>query len=683
MERRRLAHLLRACSKSCIFHGGLQLHAALMKTGLQSDVVLSNDLVDMYGRCGRLDMAREVFEKMPTKNVVSWTVLMAGHLQTGHAEESLERFREMVLSGARPNEFTLSTHLKACGFLGAAGDGKLAHGLCVKIGLEGHVVVGNSISHMYSRTGMIEDAKKMFAIMPVRNLVSWNAMIAGFLLGGDERSALRLFDEMQSQGEAPDEFTFSSLLKACSGLCAAREGTQIHGSLIARGFVGSVNSILPGALIDLYVKCGRISVARKVFDRTTQKNAVLWTALVAGYGQEGLLEEAMELFTQMRRSGDQTDGFLLSSLLGMFADFALVEQGKQVHALTVKLPSGSDVSAANSVLDMYFKCGLAEEASQFFEEMPSKNVISWTVAIDGHGKHGHGKESIRLFEQMEGERVEPDGVTYLALLSACSHAGLVDECKRYYSRLKEDDRIKVRAEHHACMVDLLGRVGRLKEARDLIEGMPVETSVGTWQTLLSACRLHKDLDMGREVLGVLARLDGENPVNYVMMANILADAGRWEECGSLREMMKRRRLKKQGGCSWIEVDRRVHSFFGGDDSHPLTEEIRAALREVERKMKEEAGYVSGSTFALHDVEEESKEDSLRGHSERLAIGLGLVCSGLESTSVIRVYKNLRVCGDCHEFIKGLSKVVRRVLVVRDANRFHRFQDGACSCRGYW
>jgi hypothetical protein len=214
--------------------------------------------------------------------------------------------------------------------------------------------------------------------------------------------------------------------------------------------------------------------------------------------------------------------------------------------------------------------------------------------------------------------------------------------------------------------------------------MPLEANVGIWQTLLSACRVHGDLELGKEVGGILLRLDSENPVNYVMMSNIYADAGYWKECERIRELVKSKKLKKEAGRSWVEIDKEVHFFYGGDDTHPLTEKIHEILKEMERRMKEELGYVYGVKYALHDVEEESKMDNLRVHSEKLAIGLALVCGGLEEgRKVIRVFKNLRVCGDCHEFIKGLSKILRVVFVVRDANRFHRFEDGLCSCRDYW
>jgi pentatricopeptide repeat protein len=355
-----------------------------------------------------------------------------------------------------------------------------------------------------------------------------------------------------------------------------------------------------------------------------------------------------------------------------------------MHAFAIKVPSGVDISVCNSILDMYLKCGMINEAERLFSEMPARNVISWTVMITGYGKHGLGKEAIRLFDEMQLDSTEPDDVTYLAVLLGCSHSGLVEKGQEYFSRLCSYHGIKARVEHYACMVDLLGRAGRLKEAKNLVDSMPLEANVGIWQTLLSACRVHGDLELGKEVGGILLRLDSENPVNYVMMSNIYADAGYWKECERIRELVKSKKLKKEAGRSWVEIDKEVHFFYGGDDTHPLTEKIHEILKEMERRMKEELGYVYGVKYALHDVEEESKMDNLRVHSEKLAIGLALVCGGLEEgRKVIRVFKNLRVCGDCHEFIKGLSKILRVVFVVRDANRFHRFEDGLCSCRDYW
>ncbi|KAG2575857.1 hypothetical protein PVAP13_7KG365100 [Panicum virgatum] len=652
MERRKMiADLLRASAKSSALRGGVQLHAALTKLGFGSDTMLSNNLIDMYAKCGKLAMAAEVFDGMPGRNVVSWTALMVGFLQQGEARECLRLLGEMRASSeAAPNEYTLSASLKACGVAGDTSAGVRIHGVCVRTGYQEHHVVANSLVLMYSKGGRIGDARRVFDGTAFRNLITWNAMISG-------------------------------LLKACSGLGAARQGAQVHAAMTARGFSAASNAILAGALVDLYAKCRCLPVAMQVFESLERKNAIQWTAVVVGHAQEGQVREAMELFRRFWSSGVRADAHLLSGVVGVLADFALVEQGRQVHCYTVKNPGGLDVSLGNSMVDMYLKCGLVDEAQRLFHEMPARNVVSWTAMINGLGKHGLGREAIGMFQQMRADGVEPDEVAYLALLSACSHAGLVEECRFYFSRILQERR---KAEHYACMVDLLGRAGELREARDLILTMPVAPTVGIWQTLLSACRVHKDVAVGREAGDVLLAIDGDNPVNYVMLSNILAEAGDWRACHKVRDAMRRKGLRKQGGCSWVELDKEVHFFYGGgDDTHPEASDIRRVLRDVERRMREQLGYSADAQLALHDVDEESRVESLRVHSERLAVGLWLLRNSDGQDKVIRVYKNLRVCGDCHDFFKGLSAVLKRVLVVRDANRFHRFEQGACSCRDYW
>ncbi|KAJ4708008.1 Pentatricopeptide repeat-containing protein [Melia azedarach] len=684
-ERQRLADSLRYCSKNLLLDYGVRVHGALVKMGFSLDLMLNNDLIDMYAKCGEINNASAVFDRMLERNVVSWTALMCGFLQNGNAKASLSLFCQMGSSNAKPNEFTFSTNIKASGVLSSAENGMQIHGMCVKSGFEWNPVVGNSIIDMYSKCGRITEAERMFDTMPAKSLITWNAMIAGHALAGYSEKGLLLFRKIQEHREIPDEFTFTSMLKACSNLGSIGRGTQIHGFLIASGFPYSANTIIAGALVDFYVKCGCLLEAGKVFDQIKQKNVISWSSLILGYAQKENLAEAMELFRQLRKSSFQVDGYVLSSMVGVFADFALVEQGRQIHAYAVKNPSGLDVSVSNSVVDMYLKCGLIDEAAQLFKEMPVRNVVSWTVMITGYGKHGLGKEAVDVFKKMQLDNIEPDEVTYLAVLTACSHSGLIEESQEYFSRLCNDKRIKPRVEHYSCMVDSLGRAGRLEEAKNLIESMPLKPSIGIWQTLLSACRMHGDLELGREVGEILLRLDGDNPVNYVMMSNIHADAGYWNECERLRKLVKGKGLKKVAGRSWVEIDKKVHFFYGGDDTHPLTEKIHQVLKEMERRMKEELGYVYGVKFALRDVEEESKEESLRVHSEKLAIGLALVCDGLDERPgrVIRVFKNLRVCGDCHEFIKGLSKILKLVFVVRDATRFHRFEGGQCSCGDYW
>ncbi|KAE9609169.1 hypothetical protein Lal_00020260 [Lupinus albus] len=678
-----LIGLLKKCSKIRLLNQGKQVHGVVEKLGFRCDLVLNNDLIDMYAKCGTLNLACLVFDKMPERNVVSWTALMCGHLQNGDAKASLVLFSKMGHSAVKPNEFTLSTSLKSSGILGILESGMQIHGVCAKSNFERVLVVGNSIIDMYSKCGRISEAARMFNAMPVRNLISWNSMIAAYSHERNGEEALTLFRQMQEKGEVPDDYTYSSTLKACSCLSAIGEGTQIHASLLRQGFPYLALSTIAGALVDLYAKCSRIGEARKVFDRIEQKNVISWTTLIRGYAEEDNLPEAMELFQQLRESRHKVDGFVLSSLIGVFADFALVQQGKQMHAYTIKVPYGLDISVANSILDMYMKCGLTDQADALFREMIARNVVSWTVMITGYGKHGVGNKAVELFNEMKLDQIEPDSVTYLAVLTACSHSGLIKEGQQYLSSLRNNQQIKPQVEHYSCIVDLLGRAGRIKEAKDLIEKMPLKPNVGIWQTLLSACRKHGDVEMGKEVGEMLLRLDGNNPVNYVMLSNIYADAGHWKESEQIRESVKRKGLKKEAGRSWVEVDKEIHIFYNGDSNHPLIGKIHLVLKDVEKRMKEEIGYVHNVHFALHDVEEESKVESLRFHSEKLAIGLVLIHGGVKRERVVQIFKNLRVCVDCHTFIKGLSKLLKIVFLVRDANRFHRFENGLCSCGDYW
>ncbi|PIN09656.1 hypothetical protein CDL12_17755 [Handroanthus impetiginosus] len=549
--RQLLAETLRKCSQNLSYDEGKQAHGAVLRLGYESDLMINVDLIDMYGKCGRVDKAHYVFDKMPLRDVVSWTALMCGYMQIGNAKASLLLFNEMGSSEVRPNEYTISTNIKACGILGDLGSGKQIHSMCSKTGLDWYPVVGNSIINMYMQCRRVEEAERVFHTLPVQCLISWNVMIAGYTLFEDMcDKSLHLFRKMQEQGETPDDFTFSSTLKACRMLGALQEGRQIHAFLIRKGQSISAHKILSGALVDLYAQFGHLFEARKVFSEMQMKSLKSWAALMAGYARKGDLPEAMNLFRQLRRSIIHVDTFVLSSIISVFADFAMVELGKQIHSYSIKIPSNLDISVANSILDMYLKCGLTEEAEKLFSKMIAKDVFSYTVMITGYGHHGLGKKAIQLFKKMEMENIKPDSVTYLAVLSACSHSGLVEESQECFTRLCNDHRVKPRVEHYACMVDVLGRAGRLTEAKNILETMPVRANVGIWQTLFNACRLHKNVEMGREVGQILLRLDGENLVNYVLVSNMFADVGCWRECERLRALVKVKGLNKEAGCSW-------------------------------------------------------------------------------------------------------------------------------------
>ncbi|XP_010465456.1 PREDICTED: putative pentatricopeptide repeat-containing protein At3g15130 [Camelina sativa] len=685
MNPQNLVSILRVCTRKGLSNQGSQVHCFLLKSGSGSNLIMSNYLIDMYCKCREPSIAYKVFDSMPERNVVSWTALMSGHVLSGDFKGTLSLLSEMGRQGIYPNEFTFSTNLKVCGLLNALDKGLQIHGFCLKIGFEMMVEVGNSLLDMYSKCGRVDEAEKVFWLMGDRSLISWNAMIAGHVHAGYGSKALATFGMMQEPNikVSPDEFTFTSLLKACSSIGMIDAGKQLHGFLVRSGFHCPSSVTITGSLVDLYVKCGNVYSARKAFDQIKEKTMISWSSLILGYAQEGDFVEAMGLFKQLQELNSRIDSFVLSSIVGVFADFALLQQGKQMQALAVKLPSGLRTSVSNSVVDMYLKCGLVDEAEKYFAQMQLRDVISWTVMITGYGKHGLGQKAVDTFNEMLRHSIEPDEVCYLAVLSACSHSGMIREGEELFSKLLETQGLKPRVEHYACVVDLLGRAGRLKEAKHLIDTMPIKPNVGIWQTLLSRCQVHGDMELGKEVGKILLWMDGKNPANYVMMSNLYGQAGYWNEQGNTRELGSIKGLKKEAGMSWVEIEREVHFFRSGDDSHPLTHVIQETLKEVERRLREELGYVYGLKHELHDIDDESKEENLRAHSEKLAIGLALASGGLnQKGKTIRVFKNLRVCVDCHEFIKALSKITKIAFVVRDAVRFHSFEDGWCSCGDY-
>jgi pentatricopeptide repeat protein len=329
---------------------------------------------------------------------------------------------------------------------------------------------------------------------------------------------------------------------------------------------------------------------------------------------------------------------------------------------------------------MYAKCGSIEIARHLFDKMVKRDVVSWNTIISGYGMHGRGEDALALFSQMQEKDMVPNSITFISVLSACSHAGLVNEGWHYFDCMNKVYCISPGMKHYACMVDLLGRAGLLDEAQNFIQKMPIQPDAGVWGALLGACRIHGNVDLGECIAKQLLELESEDAGHYVLVSNIYAAAGRWDDVSRMRTLMKKRELKKTPGYSFIEVNNRTHAFVVGDRSHPQSEQIYALLENLAGQM-EVAGYVPDTKFVLHDVEEEVKEDLLYSHSEKLAIAFGLI--NTSPGTPIRITKNLRVCGDCHNATKFICKIVGRDIIVRDAYRFHHFTNGMCSCGDYW
>eukprot|EP01018_Ginkgo_biloba_P010114 Gb_03354 [translate_table: standard] len=670
--------VLKACAGLSALQEGKEVHYHILKTGFDSDAFVGATLIDMYTKCGSLEDARQVFDKMSTRDVVSWTAIIAGYAQNGYGNEALELFQKMQLAEMKPDLVTMVSVLFACADLGALRHGKWIHNNVIRSGFEWNVNVGNSLVAMYTKCGSIEDAHHVFTQMPRRDVVSWNAMIAGHAQNGDVNEALILCNQMQIAEVKPNSVTMVILLPLCAQLGALQQGKCMHDYIIKSGFDRDVS--VGTALIDMYAKCRGMEIAQHLFDKMTQRNVVSWSAMIAGYEQNGYAKEALRLFSQMHLANVKPNSITMLSVLSACAQLGALQQGKWIHDYMVRNGFDADVSLGTALIDMYAKCGCIEIARQLFDKMSDRNVVSWSAMIAGYGIHGHGQDALALFSQMQQTGTKPNDITFVSVLSACSHAGLVEEGCKYFDCMSRDYCITPRVKHYACMVDILGRAGRLDEAHDFIKKMPIVPDAAVWGALLGACKIHSNIELGECVAAHIFHLQPDNVGYYVLLSNIYAAAGKWDDVAKVRALMNNRGLKKTPGCSFIELDNMVHTFCVNDRSHPQSDKIYAMLETLAGQMKD-VGYMPNTDCVLHDVEEEVKECMLGSHSEKLAIAFGLI--NTNPGTPVRITKNLRVCGDCHVATKFISKIVRREIIVRDANRFHHFKDGLCSCGDYW
>eukprot|EP00268_Persea_americana_P013340 TRINITY_DN15814_c2_g1_i1.p1 TRINITY_DN15814_c2_g1~~TRINITY_DN15814_c2_g1_i1.p1 ORF type:complete len:931 (+),score=175.98 TRINITY_DN15814_c2_g1_i1:3-2795(+) len=672
-----LSTILNACTGSEDLRQGRRIHGYLIRLGHDSDSFSANALVDMYGKLGDLEDAMTVFEKIARPDIVSWNAVIAGCVLHGYHDWALELFGEMKESGTAPNMFTLSSILKACAGLEMKDLGRQINAHVIKTGFD-DLFVGVGLIDMYSKCNLTEDAKMIFESMPEQDMILWNSMICGYSQNGYDNDAIFLFSKMRKEGFSFNQTTLSAILKSAASMQVVSGSKQLHSLAEKSGYGFDIYVI--NSLVDAYGKCGCVEDARRVFEICPFGDVVSFTSMITAYSQHGQGEEATKLFCEMLDKELKPDRFVCSSLLNACANLSAYEQGKQIHVHVLKSGLMLDVFAGNALVNMYAKCGSIEDAGLAFSEIPERGVVSWSAMIGGLAQHGYGKKSLDLFNQMLKEGVAPNHVTLVSVLSACNHAGLVTEAKNYFESMGELFGIGPTEEHYACMIDVLGRAGRLNEAVDLVNSMPFKANASVWGALLGASRIHKNLELGRQAAEMLFILEPEKSGTHVLLANMYAAAGRWESVAEVRKLMKDSRVKKEPGMSWVEVKDKVHAFIVGDRNHSRTEEIYAKLDELSDLMSK-AGYVPMVDIDLHDVERSEKEKLLYHHSEKIAVAFGLIST--PTGAPIRVKKNLRVCGDCHTAFKFICKIVSREIIVRDINRFHHFRDGFCSCGDYW
>lgn len=636
-------------------------------------------LVNLYAKCRRVDEARRVFDGMPRRDLIAWNAMVAGYAQNGLAEAALRMAARMHEEGAgtRPDSITLVSALPACANVGSLKIGKSIHGFAVRAGFESLVNVSTAVVDMYAKCGAIGIARAVFDRMPAKNIVSWNAMINACGENGDAEEALRLFKRMLGEGLEPTDVTMMGALHACGELGDLEEGNRVHELLAKKGL--GLDSSVVNALITMYAKCKRADLAYEVFEKLPAKTLVSWNAMISGFAQNGRSDDAVKLFCKMRSENVTPDSFTFVSVIPALADVSILRQAKWIHGYATRLYLDRNIYVITALVDLYAKSGGVKLARTLFDSTCERHVTTWNAMIDGYGSHGFGKAAIELFEEMKRSPVRPNEITFLCVLSACSHCGLVNEGKKYFASMKKDYGLEPATDHCGAMVDLLGRAGKLEEAWEFINKMPIKPGISVYGAMLGACKIHKNVNLGEEAAKRLFELEPEEGGYHVLLANIYANASMWKDVARVRTMMEKKGLQKTPGCSFIEFKNEVHTFYSGSTNHPQAEKVYKRLDRLMDEIKD-AGYVP-DTESIHDVEEDVKEQLLNTHSEKLAIAFGLI--NTKPGTTVQIRKNLRVCNDCHNATKFISKVTGREIIVRDIQRFHHFKDGICSCGDYW
>ncbi|XP_010273754.1 PREDICTED: putative pentatricopeptide repeat-containing protein At3g11460 [Nelumbo nucifera] len=512
-----------------------------------------------------MDYARKLFDRVPQRDAFLWNTLIRGYADMGPCEEVFVLYRNMHLSGLLPDNYTFPFVVRSCAVLSALREGKEVHCNIIKNGFDSDVFVQSSLVSMYSQSGETKDSESIFDEMIVRNIVSWTAMISGYVQNGFYKEGLSVFRRMVASGTQPNAVTLVSILPACGGLEVLNLGKLIHGYGVKLGV--DSDTPLVNSLISLYGKCRNVDIARSLFDQMVARNLVSWNAMIGAYEQNGASRDAIKLFRRMRNEKVEFDYITTVSLISACASMGALNTGKWAHELVTSKGLEINVSITNALIDMYAKCGSIESARDVFDKLPKRSVVSWTAMIGAYAAHGYGEDALKLFSKMQEEGIQPNSFTFTAVLTACRHSGLVEEGRKHFESMTRDYLIAPGLEQCACMVDLLGRAGRLTEAYEFIKGIPVEPDAGVWGALLGACRIHGNVELAELVAEHLIQLDPQTVTYYVLLSNIYAEAGRWEDVARLRELMKERELKKIPGRSLVEINRRFHAFPSGPKPH--------------------------------------------------------------------------------------------------------------------
>ncbi|XP_052174574.1 pentatricopeptide repeat-containing protein At1g08070, chloroplastic-like [Diospyros lotus] len=551
--------------------------------------------------------ARKVFDQIPqSDHTLCCNSIISACSRLSLNREAIDEFVSMHSTDTRIDCYTVPSVLKSCSSLLARDVGEQVHSLAINHGLDSSVYVQTALIDFYAKIGDVGSAKqifdgivikdpicynclisgysksgdvlmarKLFDEMPERTIASFNAMLSCHVHNGDYLEGFRIFERMQAEGCCPNEFTVVNALSLCTKLGNLEMGLRVKRSIDHYSL--RRNMIVSTALLEMYVKCGAVDEARWEFNQMDERDVVAWSAMIAGYAQNGRPVEALELFECMKSEGIEPNDVTLVSVLSACARLGSVEAGECVGRYVECLGFESNIQLASALLAMYSKCGNIEKARQVFDRMPHRDVVSWNSMIMGLAVNGLGEDAISLYGKMHEIGIHPDDITFVGLLTACTHAGRVELGYELFGRMRSEHDITPKIEHYACIVDLLCRSGRLQEAYEFVSQMEVEPNSVIWGILLSASRIHLNVELAEIAVDRLLELEPENSGNYVLLSNIYAAVGRWQEAARVRLLMRSKCVRKISAYSWIELEDRVHKFLVGDTSHPRSKDVYGTI----------------------------------------------------------------------------------------------------------
>ncbi|XP_027151223.1 pentatricopeptide repeat-containing protein At2g03380, mitochondrial [Coffea eugenioides] len=542
--------VLKACSGLHDFVEGRKVHCHIVKVGNADSFVLTG-LVDMYAKCGEVESSCEVFEGIAQRNVVCWTSMIVGYMQNGCAEEALVLFNRMRDGAVEGNEYTLGSIVTACAKLAALHQGKWIHGYIIKKQGEFNSYLVSALVDMYVKCGDLTDARSILFEFSEADLVSWTAMIVGYTQNGYPDEALDLFVHKKWEAVLPNSVTVSSVVSACAQLDNLNLGTSIHGLGIK---LRLDDAAVINALVHMYGKCGMKRDARYLFENVSHKDVIAWNSIISGYSSNDSAHDAIALFHQMRSECLQPDATTMVSVLTACASHGALIIGSSLHAYCIKGGLLSSTYIGTALLNFYAKCGDAKSARAIFDRMVEKSRVTWSAMIGGYGMQGDFNNSLAILNDMMGENLEPNDIIFTAILSACSHTGMILEGWSFFANMCENYKFVPTIKHYACMIDLLARAGRLEEAFDFMNKMPIQPDVSLFGAFLNGCSIYSRFDLGELAVRRMLELHPRDACYYVLMANLYASDGRWNQAHQMRNMMRIKGVKKSPGFSNFNVN---------------------------------------------------------------------------------------------------------------------------------